>query len=124
MTEILKNIRFFVVNPQLAVVYFFYSLVLVGMQEMIFFPSNLTTVSANLLHLVYQFYLPFIRSVADGYCFYMAMSVRLDGNNSQINHIFLRILTVLELSLNHEFYSRLPGLTDVYNNDKKAFYIL
>ena len=37
---------------------------------------------------------------------------------SLIHLLILRILTSLELYLKHEFYSRLPGLTDVYNNGK------
>ena len=47
---------------------------------------------------------------------YSATSVRLVGNNSLIR--LLRILTSLELFLNHEFYSRHPVLTNVYNNGK------
>ena len=47
---------------------------------------------------------------------YSAISVRLVGNNSLIH--LLRILTSLELFLIHEFYSKHPVLTDVYNNGK------
>ena len=47
---------------------------------------------------------------------YSTISVRLVGNNSFIH--LLRILTSLELFLNHEFYSKHPVLTDVYNNGK------
>ena len=47
---------------------------------------------------------------------YFAISVRVVGNNS-LTHL-LRILTSAELFLNHEFYSRHPVLTDVYNNGK------
>ena len=50
---------------------------------------------------------------------YSAISVRLVGNNSLI--YLLGILTSLELFLNHEFYSRHPGLTDVYSNGKTVF---
>ena len=41
-------------------------------------------------------------------------SVRLVESNSLIH--LLRILTSVELLLNHEFYSKHPVLTDVYNN--------
>ena len=44
--------------------------------------------------------------------------VRLPENNSLINLLILRILTSLGLFSNHEFYCRLAGLTDVYNNGK------
>ena len=47
---------------------------------------------------------------------YSAISVRLVGNKSLIH--LLKILTSLELFLNHEFYSKHPVLTDVYNNGK------
>ena len=47
-------------------------------------------------------------------CFCSAISVRLVGHNSLIH--LLRIFTSLELFLNHEFYSKHPVLTDVYNN--------
>ena len=42
----------------------------------------------------------------------------MSGNNSLINLLicFLRTLTLLGLFFNHEFYCRLLGLTDVYNN--------
>ena len=43
-------------------------------------------------------------------------SVRLVESNSLIH--LLRILTLVELLLNHEFYSKHPVLTDVYNNGK------
>ena len=66
--------------------------------------------------MLYVTYLPLFRSMTDGNCLYSAISVRLVGNNSLIH--LLRILTSLELFLNHEFYSKNPVLTDVYNNDK------
>ena len=66
--------------------------------------------------MLYVTYLPLFRSMTDGNCLYSAMSVRLVGNNSLIH--LLRILTSLELFLNHEFYSKHPVLTDVYNNGK------
>ena len=51
---------------------------------------------------------------------YSAILVRLVGNNSLI--YLLGILISLELFLNHEFYSRHPGLTDdVYSNGKTVF---
>ena len=43
-------------------------------------------------------------------------SVRLVESNSLIH--LLRILTSVELLLNHEFYSKHPVLTNVYNNGK------
>ena len=54
----------------------------------------------------------------NGFCFYSAVSARLAEDNS-----------LIELYLNHEFYSRFPVLTDVYNNGKKqpgekAFWII
>ena len=64
--------------------------------------------------------------MTDGNYLYSAISVRLVGNNALI--YLLRILTSLELFLNHEYYSRHPLLTDVYNNgktvleEKLAFY--
>ena len=42
--------------------------------------------------------------------------VRLVESNSLIH--LLKILTSVELFLNHEFYSKHPVLTDVYNNGK------
>ena len=56
--------------------------------------------------------------MTDGNCLYSAISVRLVGNNSLIH--LLRILTLLELFLNHEFYYKHPVLIDVYNNGKKV----
>ena len=47
---------------------------------------------------------------------YSVISVRVVGNNSLIH--LLRILTSLQLFLNHEFPSKHPVLTDVYNNGK------
>ena len=47
---------------------------------------------------------------------YSAISVRVVGKNSLIH--LLRILTSLQLFLNHEFHSQHPILTDVYNNGK------
>ena len=43
-------------------------------------------------------------------------------NNSLINLLIciLRTLTSPGLVFNYEFYCRLPGLTDVYNNGKTA----
>ena len=64
--------------------------------------------------------------MTDGNYLYSAISVRLVGNNALI--YLLRILASLELFLNHEYYSRHPLLTDVYNNgktvleEKLAFY--
>ena len=56
--------------------------------------------------------------MTDGNYLYSAISVRLVGNNALI--YLLRILTSLELFLNHEYYSRHPLLTDVCNNGKKV----
>lgn len=69
----------------------------------------------------------FFGSLEGGKCFYSAMSVRVLGNNSLTQ--LVRILTSLELFLNHEFYSRHPALTDEYSNDEtvlrgKTFCIL
>ena len=50
----------------------------------------------------------------DGNYLYSAISVRLTGNNSVIH--LLRILTSLQLILIHDFNSKHPVLTDVYNN--------
>ena len=61
---------------------------------------------------------PFSRSLTEGYCLYKAISARLAGNNSIIKVLILRILKALELFFNHEFYCRLPGLTNVYSNGK------
>ena len=66
--------------------------------------------------MLYVTYLPLFRSVTDGNCLYSAMSVRLVGHNSLIH--LLRILTSLELFLNHEFYPKHPVLTNVYNKGK------
>ena len=68
--------------------------------------------------MLYVTYLPLFRSLTDGNCLYSAISVRLVGNNSLIH--LLRIVTLLELFLNHEFHYKHPVLTDVYNNGKKV----
>ena len=49
-------------------------------------------------------------------CIVLYQLARLVGNNSLI-HLF-RILPSFELFLNHEFYSKHPVVTDVYNNGK------
>ena len=59
-----------------------------------------------------------LRSSRDGYYFYSSILVTLVGHNSLINLLILRVLIVLELSFNREFYCKLPGLTDVYKNGK------
>ena len=46
------------------------------------------------------------------------MSVRLSANNSLIKLLIRVIFVSFELFRNHEFYSRIPGLTDVYDNGK------
>ena len=51
---------------------------------------------------------------------FIVVSGRLAGNNSLMNLLILRILTSLKLFFNHEFYCRLPDLTDVCYNDKKV----
>ena len=60
----------------------------------------------------------FFGSVTNIYSFYSSISARLAGSNSLINLPSLRILKSLELSFTHEFYCRLPGFTDMYNNGK------
>ena len=47
-------------------------------------------------------------------CLYSAISVRLAENN-ELTYL-LRILTLLELFFNHEFYSRNPVFSSKYNN--------
>ena len=64
----------------------------------------------------YICYVPYFRSFTDGNCLYIAISVRVVSNNLLI--YLLRILTSPELFLNHEFYSRFPVLTDMYNSGK------
>ena len=90
-----------------------------GMQHlMLLFPSRFHT--QFLQHCQFQFnyicYVLLFRSLTDGNCFYSAISVRLVGSNFLIH--LLRILTSFELFPNHEFYSKYPVLTDVYNNGK------
>ena len=62
--------------------------------------------------------LPSFRFLIDGNYLYSVISVRLVGNNSLIH--LLRILTSLQLLLIHEFYSKHPVLTGVYNNGKSV----
>ena len=64
----------------------------------------------------YACYVSLFRSLTDGNYLHSAISVILVGNNLLI--YLIRILTSLELFLNHEFYSRHPVLTEVYNNGK------
>ena len=49
---------------------------------------------------------------------FSAILVRLAGNNSLTNLFLPRILKPVELILNHELYTRLPGLIVAYNNGK------
>ena len=64
----------------------------------------------------YKCYVPLFRSLTDSNYLHSAISVILVGNNLLIH--LIRILTSLELFLNHEFCSRHPVLTEVYNNGK------
>ena len=52
------------------------------------------------------------------YCFYISISARLAEDNSIIKLPILRALKSLELSFTHEFYYRLSGFTNMYNNGK------
>ena len=98
---------------RLVLIYFVFSLVLVGMQDLILvFPPS----ACNLVRFSSAVLITIFRSLTDGYCFYGAISVRLARNNLLINLLILRILTSLELFLDHEFCCRLPGLTDACNN--------
>ena len=54
------------------------------------------------------------------YFFYSVIPVRVTGNNSKINLLILRTFAQLELLFNQEFKSRLPCLTDVYNNGESV----
>ena len=49
-------------------------------------------------------------------CIVLYQLTRLVGNNFLIH--LLKILPSFEVFLNHEFYSKYPVLTDVYNNGK------
>ena len=99
--------------------FFVLSLVLMGMQDLILvFPSRFHTQFLQLCQFQFKYicYLPLFPSLTDGNCLYSAISVRLKGSNFLIH--LLRILTSLELFPNHEFYSKHPVLSDVYNNGK------
>ena len=52
-------------------------------------------------------------------CIVLYQLTRLVGNNFLIH--LLKILPSFEVFLNHEFYSKYPVLTDVYNNGKTVF---
>ena len=91
-------------------------LVLAGMQDLslVFLPisqlaARLHTESKTWSYLVQVFYLPFFRSLTDGYCFYSAIQLNWLEKKSLINLLILRILTLLlGLFFNHdEFYYRL-----------------
>ena len=81
------------------------------------FPSNLIASASNLVRFSLAVLLTFFKSLKDGYCFCSAIW-SLDGTNSLINFLILRISLSLGLFFNHEFYRRFPGLTIVYSNSK------
>ena len=75
-------------------IYFVFSLVLVGMQDLILvFPSS----ACNFVRFSSAVLITIFRSLTDGYCFFSAISVRLAGHNLLINLFNLRILTSLDL---------------------------
>ena len=64
--------------------------------------------------------LPFFRYLTNGCFFDSAIPVKVVGSNSLINLLILRPLRLIELFCDQEPQSRLPCLTDVYNNGESV----
>ena len=96
-----KVLAFVQLNQQASFDFFiFFPLVLARIEDLIFFKKILKALDRR---------------------FSSAISVRLVGINLPIYLLIRRILTSIELILNHEYYSRLLRLTDEYNNGKTVF---
>ena len=81
--------------------------------------SNLPA-SVTWSDLVQLWYLPFFRYLTNGCFFDSAIPGKVVGSNSLINLLILRPLRLIELFCDQEPQSRLPCLTDVYNNGESV----
>ena len=66
-----------------------------------------------------SFYLFTFRSEANGNCLFSAFSIAMSGDSRYVND--LRILTAIELYVNHGFYSQHPAFTLLLNNNPGVF---
>lgn len=119
-----KVLAFAQLNQQASFDFFiFFPLVLARIEDLIFafFPIfQLAQLGqAQFSYITYPFFKKILKALDRRFC--STISVRLVGNNLPIYLLIRRILTSLELILNHEFYSRLLRLTDEYNNGKTVF---
>ena len=113
-----KVLAFAQLNQQASFDFFiFFPLVLARIEDLIFaFFPIFQLAQLGQAQFTYPFLKKILKALHRRFC--STTSVRLVGNNLPIYLLIRRILTSLELILNHEFYSRLLRLTDEYNNGK------